>query len=42
MIDFGIVAMVWPFVTIGLSVACVLAFHLYLDRREQRRHRAAE
>ena len=42
MIDFGIVAMVWPFVTIGLAIACVLAFHLYLDRREQRKHHAAE
>jgi hypothetical protein len=42
MIDFGIIAMIWPFVTIGLAVACVLAFHRYLDKREQRRHRAAE
>jgi hypothetical protein len=40
MTNFGIFAMVWPFLSIGLAVACVLAFHRYLDRREQRRHAA--
>jgi len=42
MISFGTFALIWPFLSIGLSVACVLAFHLYLDKREQRRRRAAE
>jgi hypothetical protein len=41
MTGFGILAMVWPFLMIGLAVACVLAFHRLLDRRE-RRHHAAE
>jgi len=41
MTNFGIFAMVWPFVAIGLAVAGVLAFHRFLDRHEQR-HRAAE
>jgi hypothetical protein len=40
MTGFGIFAMVWPFVAIGLAVACVLAFHRFLDRREQKRHPA--
>lgn len=42
MTGFDIFAVVWPFVSIGLAVACVLAFHRLLDRREQRRHHAAE
>jgi hypothetical protein len=41
MTNFGILAMVWPFLMIGLAVVCMLAFHRLLDRRE-RRHRAAE
>ena len=40
MTSFGILAMAWPFLMIGLAVACVLAFHRLLDRREQRRHPA--
>lgn len=31
---------VWPFLVIGLSVAAVLAFHAYLDRRDRRQHAA--
>ncbi|WP_283805642.1 hypothetical protein [Undibacter mobilis] len=42
MTGFGIFALAWPFVSIGLAVACVLAFHRYLDKRQQRPHRAAE
>lgn len=43
MIDwFGIFAIAWLFVSIGLAVAAVLAFHSYLDRREERRRHAAE
>jgi tryptophan-rich sensory protein len=42
MTGFGIFAIVWPFLSISLAIACVLAFHRYLDHREQRRHRAAE
>jgi hypothetical protein len=41
MISFGTFAIIWPFLSIGLAVAGVLAFHAYLDRRE-RLHRAAE
>jgi hypothetical protein len=40
-VEFGIFAMVWPFLSIGLAVAGVLAYHRWLDRQEQR-HRAAE
>ncbi len=40
MTSFGIVAVAWPFLMIGLAVACVLAFHRMLDRREQRHHAA--
>jgi len=40
MTAFGIFAMVWPFVSIGLVVAFVMAVHRYLDRREERRHAA--
>jgi hypothetical protein len=40
MTGFGILAMAWPFLTIGLAVACVLAFHRLLDRRERRYHAA--
>ncbi|WP_281011445.1 hypothetical protein [Pseudolabrys taiwanensis] len=40
MTEFGIFAMVWPFVMIGFAVVCVLAFHRLLDLREQRRHAA--
>ena len=40
MTNFGILAMVWPFLMIGLAVACVLAFHRLLDRQEERRHPA--
>jgi hypothetical protein len=38
--EFGIFAMVWPFLSIGLAVAGVFAFHWWLDRREQRHHAA--
>ena len=38
MTGFGILAMAWPFLMIGLAVAGVLAFHRMLDRR----HHAAE
>ena len=31
MTSFGILAMVWPFLTIGLAVVSVLAFHRLLD-----------
>jgi hypothetical protein len=41
MTNFGILAMVWPFLMISLAVASVLAFHRLLDQRE-RRHHAAE
>jgi hypothetical protein len=41
MTNFGILALAWPFLMIGLAVACVLAFHWLLDRRE-RHHHAAE
>jgi hypothetical protein len=41
MMSFGVLALAWPFLMIGLAVACVLAFHRLLDRRE-RRHQAAE
>jgi hypothetical protein len=41
MTSFGVLALVWPFLMIGLAVGCVLAFHRLLDRRE-RRHHAAE
>ena len=40
MSGFGILATVWPFLMIGFAVACVLAFHKLLDRREQHRHAA--
>jgi hypothetical protein len=40
MTSFGIFATVWPFVSIGLVVAFVLAVHKYLDRQEQRHHGA--
>ncbi len=40
MTNFGILAMVWPFLTIGLADVCVLAFHRLLDRHEQRHHPA--
>jgi len=39
--QFGIFATVWPFVSIGLAVAGVLAYHRWLDRQEQR-NRPAE
>jgi hypothetical protein len=38
--QFGILAMVWPFLMIGWAVACVFAFHWWLDRREQHHHAA--
>jgi hypothetical protein len=41
MMSFGTFAIIWPFLSIGLAVVGVLAFHRYLDRR-QRRQRAAE
>jgi hypothetical protein len=31
MTNFGVLAMVWPFLTIGLAVVSVLAFHRLLD-----------
>jgi len=40
MTNFGVLAMVWPFLMIGLAVAAVLAFYRLLDRREQRHHAA--
>jgi hypothetical protein len=40
MTNFGILAMAWPFLTIGLAVTFVLAFHRLLDRQEQRHHPA--
>ncbi len=40
MTSFGIFAMVWPFLSIGLAVAGVLWVHRLLDRREQRHHAA--
>lgn len=40
MTAFGVFALLWPFVSIGLAVVCVLAFHRMLDRREQRQHAA--
>jgi hypothetical protein len=39
-LQFGIFAMVWPFLSIGLAVAGVFAVHRYLDRRERRQHAA--
>ena len=43
MIDaFGIFAIAWLFVSIGLMVAFSFAVHNYLDRREERRRHAAE
>jgi hypothetical protein len=42
MTGFGIFALAWPFLSIGLAVICVLAFHRLLDRREQQRRHAAE
>ncbi|MGZ5865677.1 MAG: hypothetical protein ACXWKC_09855 [Xanthobacteraceae bacterium] len=40
MTGFGILAMAWPFLMIGLAVTCVPAFHRLLDRREQQHHAA--
>ena len=39
--QFGIFALVWPFLSIGLAVAGVLLVHRWFDRQEQR-DRAAE
>jgi hypothetical protein len=40
MTSFGVLAMLWPFLMIGLAVTSVLAFHRLLDRRERRQHPA--
>lgn len=40
MTNFGVFALAWPFLSIGLAVVSVLAFHRLLERREQRRHPA--
>ena len=40
MTSFDFFVFVWPFLIIGWAVACVFAFHWWLDRREQRQHAA--
>jgi hypothetical protein len=40
MTKFAVFALAWPFLSIGLAVVSVLAFHRLLERREQRRRPA--
>jgi hypothetical protein len=40
MIDFGIVALIWPFFMIGFVVGMTLLAQAMMDRRERRQHPA--